>query len=165
MVSRRNYLILPIAVLAAMTISACQDTSDPEPEPEIATLRLTVGTGAGAQTVNVAEANCAASAQIMLTINTTTPISASFLNAAGQADAIANDPDIFVLAGATSVGGTTVAPEPVPTPSTITWARTGSFAGTLRGTATTTTGSVTFSALHIEEGHADFECAVSIRVQ
>ena len=165
MLRGREYLMLPLAFLVALTISACQDTIDPEPEPEIATMRLTVGTGAGAQTVNVTNANCAASAQIALTINATTPISATFLNAAGQADAIANDPDVFVLAGATAIGGTTVAPEPVPTPNTITWARTGAFAGTLRGTASTTTGSVTFSALHITGGHLDFECAVSIRVQ
>lgn len=160
MFHRRNHLALPLAFL--MTIAACKDTADPEPEPEIVTMRITIGTGT-AQTVNVAKSGCVASNPIVLALNATTAITISFLNAAGQPDAIANDPATFRLAGAATA--TTVAPEPVPTPSTITWARTGTFAGTLRGTAATTSGTATFSALHVEEGHADFECAVAIIVQ
>jgi hypothetical protein len=164
MLSIRNRWTLPMAVIAALTLSACDDVNDPEDEPDIATMRIVVGSGGSAQTVNVARTACAATGgPITLSQNVTTPVAISFLNAAGQPDAIANDADEFRVAGATS--GTTTAAEPVPTPGTITWARTGNFAGTLRGTAATTSGAVTFSALHIEEGHADFECAVSITVQ
>jgi hypothetical protein len=150
--------------MAALTFTACDDTSDPEPEPEIETMRIVVGSGGGAQTVNVARSGCTASGgPIALTLNATTAVAISFLNGAGQPDVIANDPAVFRVAGASTASA--IAPEPVPTPATITWARTGNFAGTLRGTAATTAGSVTFSALHVEEGHADFECAVSITVQ
>jgi hypothetical protein len=161
----RNRWTLPLALVSALTLSACEDVSDPEEEePDIATMRIVVGSGGSAQTVNVARTGCTATGgPITLAQNVTTPVTISFLNAAGQPDANASDATIFRVAGATS--GTTTAAEPAPTPGTITWARTGNFAGTLRGTAVTTSGSVTFSAFHIEEGHPDFECAVAITVQ
>jgi hypothetical protein len=158
-----RWTLLPLAAFAL----ACNDTTDPEPEPEIATMRILVGTGANQQTVNVAKSGCVRTGNpITLALNTTTNISISFLNAAGQPDAVANDAAIFTVAG-TTPPGTAGAPaaEPAPTPSTIVWARTGNFTGTLRGSAATTAGSVTFSALHMEEGHADMECAVAITVQ
>lgn len=165
MLSIRNRWTLPMAFIAAVTLSACDDTIDPDPdEPSIATMRIVVGSGGSAQTVNVARTGCSATGgPVTLSLNVTTPVAISFLNAAGQPDAISNDATIFRVAGATI--GTTTAAEPVPTPGTITWARTGNFTGTLRGTAATTSGSVTFSAFHIQEGHPDFECAVSITVQ
>ena len=144
----------------ALVAAACNDTTDPEPEPDISTMRITIGSGGGVQTVNVS-ANCAVSAPIALTMNTTTPVAVVFLNAAGQPDPIANDASVFRLAGDADVAG---GPEPAPNPSTIVWARTGSFAGTLRGSASTLTGSVALSAFHLEEGHADYGCAVPVQV-
>jgi hypothetical protein len=150
--------------VGTVLLGACNDTTDPEPEPEIATMRILVGSGANAQTINVAKSGCVRTGNpITLTVNTTASIAVSFLNAAGQPDPVANDPAIFKVAGSTT-GGTT-APEPVPTPASIVWTRTSGFAGTLRGSAATSSGSVTFSALHIAEGHPDFECPVAITVQ
>lgn len=164
MFERKKLLTLATACALAMTATACDD--DPiavEEEPEIAVLRLTVTpTGGTAQTVNITKAGCAQSAPIALTLNNTATVSASFLNAAGQPDEIANDPDDFRLAGDADVAN---GPELAPTPTTIVWTRTGAFAGTLRGSAATTTGSVKVSGFHIEEGHADFGCTATITVQ
>ena len=148
------------ALLALAGLGACLDTTDPDEEPDIAAMQVVVGTGAGAQTVTVSRIGCQASGSVALTVNVTTPIAVTFLNTAGQADPVANDPALFRLAGDADVEG---GPEPAPTPTTIVWARTGPFAGTLRGSATTT-GSVALSAYHLEEGHADFGCALPIMV-
>jgi hypothetical protein len=167
MIARQKTWMLPLAFVAALTLSACEDTNDPPPEPEIDAMRIVVSpTGAASQTVTVAKDGCVRTGNpITLALNTTTPIAISFLGEDGQPHDEANDPAIFTAAGATPQAGGSPAAEPAPTPASIVWARTGSFAGTLRGSAATTTGSVTISALHIEEGHADFECAVAITVQ
>jgi hypothetical protein len=164
MLSRRHHVKVAAAfLLAALAAASCKDTkTQPEPEPEIETLRLTVG-GASAATITVASnPGCAVTGgPITIHQNVTTTISASFRNAAGDADPVANDPATFRLSGSDNPHGS----EPAPTPATITWTRTGPFAGTLRGTATTTTGSVQFSAFHIGEGHEDWgPCAVPITV-
>lgn len=161
----RNLGWMPLVLGATLALAGggCESTGDPEPEPQIATMRLTIG---GSQTVNVTGqsapgGSCVASQPIAIARNATTTIAASFLNAAGQPDPIANDPGVFRLAGSDNPAGA----EPAPTPNTITWTRTGSFAGTLLGTVATTSGSVLLSAFHLEEGHADFgPCAVPITV-
>lgn len=153
----RKGLWIVAALFAAV---ACSDTTNPKPEPDIASMRIVVGSGASALTVNVS-GSCVASQPISITVNTTTAMTVTFLNAAGQPDPVANDPAIFRLAGNADVPG---GPEPAPTPTSIVWARTGPFAGTLRGSVATTSGSVALSALHIDEGHADFGCNVPIVV-
>ncbi len=150
-----------VALALALAVGACDDT-DPvgEAEPDIVTMRITVGTAAPA-TVNVTVDGCVESGPIMIPINTTVPITVVFLDAAGQPDPIASDPTVFRLTGSDAPHGA----EPAPTPATIVWARTGQFAGTLRGSAATTTGSVFFSAFHEEEGHEDAgPCEVPITV-
>lgn len=151
----QKWKLIPLA--AALLLGACKDTTEPEDEPNVAALRLTVGT-TNAQTINIATGCVVSGGAINLTANQARAISASFLNAAGQPDPIAND------AGEFQLGGNTGQNDPTPTPSSITFSRTGAFSGTLTGTATTT-GSVFLSLLHIEEGHADWgPCAVPISV-
>jgi hypothetical protein len=150
-------IILPLALVAVL--AACRDTTDPEPEPDVATLRLTIGT-TSPQTVTVAtNPGCAVTGgPINLTVNQARAISASFLNAAGEPDPVANDPATFKLAGGEGQQN------PTPTPPSIEFTRTGPFAGTLTGTAAAQ-GSVFLSLLHIEEGHEDWgPCSVPISV-
>jgi hypothetical protein len=150
-----------VVAIAALTLAACKDVSDPDPEPEIETLRLTVSTP-NPQTITIAtNPGCAVSnGPITIPINTAVAVSASFRNAAGQPDPIANDFTAFRLSGSDNPTGA----EPTPSPSTIEWTRTGPFTGILSGSAATT-GSVQFSAFHLEEGHEDWgPCTVPITV-
>ncbi|MGQ0560965.1 MAG: hypothetical protein ACT443_03720 [Gemmatimonadota bacterium] len=134
--------ILGMALLAA----ACGSTSEPEPEPEVAIMRLTVG----AQTINVnAETGAVTGGPITLVANTTTPVSAVFLSANGQAEPLVTDATFRL--------------DVRPADATVTFTRTGPFAGTLRGTTATNT-SAEFALFHLEEGHEEFEWPVSITV-
>ena len=147
--------------IALLTVAGCKDVSDPEPEPEIESLQLMVF-APNPQTITVAtNPGCAVTGgPITIPINTDVEISASFLNAAGQPDPIANNLLIFRLSGSNTPTGA----EPAPTPSTIEWTRIAPFRGTLRGSVATI-GSVQFSAFHLEEGHEDWgPCTVPITV-
>lgn len=155
----RHLRTLTLLGALALVAAACEDTADPEPEPEVETLRLTIGT-TNTQTVNIASnpACTVTGGPISLTVNQARTITASFLNSAGQPDPIAMDDDHFQL------GGDEGEMNPTPTPSSITFSRTGSFSGTLTGTAATQ-GSVFLSLVHIEEAHEDWgPCAVPITV-
>lgn len=149
-------LMLGLAI--ALGAGACKDTTTRDPEPDIATLQLTIGTPS-AQVVTVASnpACQVTGGSIVLPVNTTVSVAASFRNTAGAADPIANDPAVFRLSGDAGA-------ELEPSPPSIVWARTGPFSGTLRGSATTT-GSVEVAAFHIDEGHEDWgPCTVPLVV-
>lgn len=149
-----------LALVLALAIGACDDTDPVEAEPDIVTMHITVGTATPA-TVNVVVDGCVESGPITIPINTTVPITVAFLTTGGVPDPIASDPTIFKLTGNDTPHGA----EPAPTPASIVWTRTGQFAGTLRGSAATTTGSVFLSAFHMEEGHEDAgPCEVPITV-
>ena len=152
----RSTQLLMIASL--FIVAACKDTSDPDHEPDVATLRLTIGS-TNPQTVNVATGCAVTGGPINLTVNQARTITASFLNAAGQPDPIGNDAEEFQL------GGNTGQSNPTPTPSSITFTRTGAFTGSLMGTTATTGGSVFLSLWHTEVAHPDWgPCAVPITV-
>jgi hypothetical protein len=151
----RTWTLCSIALLA---LTACKDTTDPDHEPDVATLRLVVGT-TNAQTVTVATGCAVTGGPISLTVNQARTVSATFLNASGQPDPVANDADEFQLAGGEGQA------DPVPSPSSITFTRSGPFTGSLTGTAATTAGSMFVSLLHPVEGHEDWgPCAVPITV-
>lgn len=153
----RTLTLLPLATMLAL--GACKDTTDPHGEPDVASLRLTLG-GTGGQVVTIASnPGCAVTGgPITIVANQSRSITATFLNAAGEPDPVANDPNDFVLAGGQGQQN------PTPTPASITFSRTGPFAGILLGT-TATTGSMFVSLLHPQEGHEDWgPCSVPITV-
>lgn len=154
---RQLLAVIPAALL--VTMAACKDTTHDDHDIHVESLRLTIGT-TNPQTVTIASnPGCAVTGgPIALTVNQARAITASFLNEQGQPDPEANDPAEFQLAGGEGQAN------PTPTPASITFSRTGAFAGTLTGTAVTT-GNVFLSLLHVEEGHEDWgPCSVPISV-
>jgi hypothetical protein len=132
-----------VVLVASMLAAGCKKTtSTEEHEPDVKTMRITVG-GAGGQVVNVSSTGVVTGGPITITVNTATTITVSWLNSAGTPDAEANGDEFQV--NVTSI-----------TPGTITFTRTGDHAGTLTGTATTTSGSAQFALFHKAEAHEDF---------
>lgn len=125
-----------VALLLSLVATACKESTDPgEEEPEVASVRLTVG----ASTVTVAENGAVTGGPLRIT-TADQPLSAVFLTADGSVESLVTS-DEFRLDVAGGTG--------------VTFTRTGPFAGTMRGTAGTTT-SVNVSLFHLIENHADF---------
>lgn len=129
-------VLLASLALAAL---ACDDTTAPvqDPEPEVASMRLTVGT----QTVTFNGATVTG-APILLKVGTPTTVSAVWLKADGSVDAVASSASKFEL-------------KVVPAASSVSYTKTSAFAGTLSGSAATST-SATFALFHLAEQHEDF---------
>jgi hypothetical protein len=127
---------LAAALLLSANATACKESTDPgENEPEVASIRLTVG----ASTVTIAENGAVTGGPLRIT-TADQPLTASFLKADGSVESLVTSSEFRLDV----TGGTGV-----------TFARTGPFAGTIRGSAATTS-TVTVSLFHLIENHADF---------
>lgn len=139
-----------VVLVLALASTACgdDDPAEPDDEPEFATMRLVVG----AQIVNITRDNCSVSGgPINLVVNTSTAVAATFLLANGSADPVVTSAGYELRVS--------------PNNANVTFARTGPFAGTLRGTATGST-AATFELYSVEHGHSEAECRnVPITVQ
>jgi hypothetical protein len=127
-------------LLITLLLGGCKD--DPiqaTPEPTFATMRLTIGT----QVINIANPGGAVTGgPILLQRNVSTPVTATFLLANGQ-------PDPIVVASSFELRIT-------PVSGGVTFARTGTFAGTLTA-PTAGPAAATFTLYHTGAGHAEFE--------
>jgi hypothetical protein len=125
--------ILAFAVLLPVSLLACDDEDEPDPGAEVASVRITSGT----QTVTINEGGTA-TGSLTIPRNTATAITVTALRANGSTVALPSDFRFDVFP-----------------PASITFGRTGNFAGTLTGT-TAGTFSVPSCIFHVGEGHCDF---------
>lgn len=138
--STKRKVSFPLVIAATLIAAGCSDSTNGEPEPNVATIQLVIG----AQTVTVNKSNGAVTGgPISIKRNTATTITATFLDAAGTADPVASDANKFRLEVS------------LLSPTSITFTRTTAFAGTLNGTATTTTGTGKFGLRHTTGDHYD----------
>ena len=138
------------ALLAAViSMSACSDSdpADAGDEPNVASIVLTVG----GQTVTWTRATGAVTGgPIIISAGSTNPVSATFLMANGSADPL--------------VTSATFELRVTPANTTVTFARTGAFTGTLTGAAAPGNTSATFALFHLAEGHNEYDFSVPITV-
>jgi hypothetical protein len=132
--------LLALTLLSLVAASACESnpTAVDQAEASVSSVRLTVGS----QTITVSNTGTVTGGPITITRLTAPTISASFLNAAGSQDPVAQG-------GSFQLNAT-----PADT-STLTFTRTSAFVGTLRGVAAGST-NLTVSLFHITAGDSDF---------
>lgn len=137
---------LVAAAVLAVLATGCKESTDPEEnEPEVATMRLTVGTS----TVTVSENGTVTGGPLRIT-TADQALTATFLKADGSVESLVTAAEFRLDV----TGGTG-----------ITFTRTGSFAGNIRGAAASTT-NVNVSLFHLIENHADFgPFTVPVQVQ
>ena len=125
--------ILAFAVMLPAALIACDDEDETDPGAEVASVRITAGT----QVVTINEAGVA-TGSLTIPRNTATAITAVTLRANGSAVTLPGEfrLDLFP-------------------PASITFGRTGNFAGTLTGT-TAGTFNINTCVFHTGEGHCDW---------
>lgn len=137
-----NSLRLFAAVIAALALAACSDSTDPgDPEPEVAEMVVTIdGTAytAGASGFG---------AQIASVGGDAVAVSAAFLNDEGDPDPAVTGADFQLSVAGNADGG--------PLPAGVTFTRTGAFTGTLT-VPEGETATIFLGLFHVEEEHDDF---------
>jgi hypothetical protein len=139
------------SIVFAATLTACNDSTDPEPEPEVETLRLTRGT----QVVNI-DVSTGVCTGCPLILSNGAVVTARFLAADGDDDPIATPGDfrLNVVIPTNTVG------------LAFTSNQANLFSGSFTATGTTATPfNVNFELFHIEENHDEFSLAVAVVVQ
>lgn len=129
---RSHLLLLGLLSLGGV---ACKE--DPADEPQIATLRI----AAGAQTINISDNGTVTGGPLTLTVGTARAITATALKADGMPETLVTDAEFRL--------------DVTPAAGTVTFARTGPFAGSLTATAAGST-TISVQLFHIIENHPDF---------
>ena len=140
--SSHRKALLGLAFVTLVALPGCKKDGD----PEVDQIRLTVGT----QTITITAAGAVTGAPITVTHGTSVAVSAAFLKADGSAE--------------TLVVGPTFRLDVTPAAASVTFTRTGDFAGTINGVTagSTTVGVALFHVVDGENHMGPFNVAVTV---
>lgn len=126
---------IAFALAAALVMAGCKEDADEE--PDIATLRIMAGT----QTITISDNGTVTGGPLTVTVGTARAITATALKADGMPETRVTDAEFRL--------------DVTPGAGTLTFTRTGPFAGNLNASAAGST-TISVQLFHIIENHPDF---------